>query len=100
MHLLEADEQIISDDPFHALSTGPRSGKWGLPAGWRQFRLRSRQRGRSNVLALVADLQLELEAHKTALSLPANQERDGAGTFERDPSAIGQSKFWHYSGGV
>jgi hypothetical protein len=30
MPLLEADEQITSDDPFPALSTGPRSGKRGL----------------------------------------------------------------------
>jgi hypothetical protein len=41
-----------------------------------------------------------LETHKTALSLSANQERDGAGTFERDPPTIGQAKLWHCRGGI
>jgi hypothetical protein len=56
MPFLDVAAQIISNTPSEALSIGPRSRKWGLPAEWRRFRPPCERRGRSNVCALIEDL--------------------------------------------
>jgi hypothetical protein len=67
----------------------------GSGAPWPTTATRSRCPRAFTFRTTKSNLSLELEVHKTALSLSANQERDGAGTFERDPPAIGRSKIRH-----